>query len=1073
MSQLFGIQLDTLTNILLIITCAIIVGVVLLALGNAIFFKIGVRNIPRRRTQMLLIIFALMLSTTLLSSVLAIGDVITAAVQSVAIYNLGNVDETVEGGHGALGFFDDKVYYSLVKLARNYPDIAAVSAAMVEQNLLVADENSRQVRSKVTALAIIPGSEQGFGGMQNVNGGGRLRIADLSPDEVYLNNTTAQLLNAHPGDFIFLYSKRWPTQRYGFRVRAIVANGGLTGDTPFILSQIQPFRDIEGRSDDITKVFIANRGGGGVNGVGLSDSVDEEIEHRIPRDVHIIKVKQQGVLNSQKAENIFSRIFTLFSLFVLAIGLLLIFLIFVLLAAERRVEMGMARAIGVQRRHLVLMFLFEGTVYDLLASFFGLGLGVGVGILLVTFLGPTLARFDFPLKLTFQSHSLVIAYCLGVIFTFCSVAASSWFVSRMTVVEAIRNLPESERQALSLKEVCLLLLKLAKQGVRAIAEGKLKRARHIILEQVPEGLMGVIQVLLQSGLLPLLAGYGLMRLGLVQSQIAFFSLGLTLIVVGGGMLIKTVVEQVIRLLAQTRLQANRLFAAMAGLAIVAYWALPFDALAGLGLPRFQGGLEVFFIAGLMMVLGAAWALIANAELVVNPLLKLCSWHPRLRLMARLASAYPLHHRFRTGLSVVMFSLVIFAMTVMAVITYALQNTYTNIDVQTGGYDIQAVTYFKPLPVGGDINSVLASHGINPQDFASIGIRTVTAVGVIQPNAANPAWHLYPAQVVSGGFLRGLGLHLTARAQGFDSDSAVWQALQSNSHYALIDSSALPYRPHSFFNGPVYDPNAPPPADAGAPINPPGIDPYYAFSMDGIYQGDTTFRPAQVWVTGLQSSSAIKLTIIGVVDNSDSAHFGIYIPSETYGHTSADPATPDTQTYYFKVAPGQDKHALSLALGSAFLDYGLETTVLEDAIWEVRGPRILLSNILIGVVGMALLLGVAALAITGTRAVIERRQQIGMLRALGCSRRLVQGAFLCESFFVGCIGSLLGVTLGLIISSNIFAVNFFERYQTGLTFSVPWGELGIIVGAAVLASLAAALLPAWQAGHIPPVEALRY
>jgi len=1073
MSQLFGIQLDTLTNILLIITCAIIVGVVLLALGNAIFFKIGVRNIPRRRTQMILIIFALMLSTTLLSSVLAVGDVITAAVQSVAIYNLGNVDETVEGGNGALGFFDDKVYYSLVKLARNYPDIAAVSAAMVEQNLLVADEDSRQVRSKVTALAIIPGSEQGFGGMQNDNGGRRLRIADLASDEVYLNHTTAQLLNAHPGDFIYLYSKRWPAQRYGFRVRAIVANGGLTGDTPFILSQIQPFRDIERRSDDITKVFIANRGGGGVNGVALSDSVDEEIERWIPRYVHIIKVKQQGVLNSQKAENIFSRIFALFSLFVLAIGLLLIFLIFVLLAAERRVEMGMARAIGVQRRHLVLMFLFEGTVYDLLASFFGLGIGVGAGVLLVTFLGPTLARFDFPLKLTFQSHSLVIAYCLGVIFTFCSVAVSSWFVSRMTVVEAIRNLPESGRQALSLQEVCLLLLRLAKQGGKAIAQGKLKRARHIILEQVPEGLMGVIQVLLQSGLLPLLAGYGLMRLGLVQSQIAFFSLGLTLIVVGGGMLIKTVVEQVIRLLAQKRLQANRMFAALAGLAIVAYWALPFDALAGLGLPRFHGGLEVFFIAGLMMVLGAAWALIANAELVVNPLLKLCSWHPRLRIMARLASAYPLHHRFRTGLSVVMFSLVIFAMTVMAVITYALQNTYTNIDVQTGGYDIQAVTYFKPLPVGGDINSVLASNGINPQDFASIGISTATAVGVIQPNAANPAWHLYPARVVSGGFLQGLGLHLTARAQGFDSDSAIWQALQSNSHYALIDSSALPYRPDSFFNGQVYDPNAPPPAAAGTPVNPPGIDPYYAFSMDGIYQGDTTFRPAQVWVTGLQSSSALKLTIIGVVDNSDSAHFGIYIPSETYGHTSADPATPDTQTYYFRVALGQDKHALSLALGSAFLDYGLETTVLEDAIWQVRGPRILLSNILIGVVGMALLLGVAALAITGTRAVIERRQQIGMLRALGCSRRLVQGAFLCESFFVGCIGSLLGVTLGLIISSNIFAVNFFERYQTGLTFSVPWGELGIIVGAAVLASLAAALLPAWQAGHVPPVEALRY
>src|SRR5215471_1442748 len=222
MSQLFGIQLDTLTNLLLIITCAIIGGVVLLALSNAIFFKIGVRNIPRRRTQMILIIFALMLSTTLLSSVLAVGDVITAAEQSVAIYNLGNVDETVEGGHGALGFFDDKVYYSLVKLARNYPDIAAVGAAMVEQDLLVADEDSRQVRSKVTALAIIPGSEQGFGGMQNDNGRGHLQIASLSRDEVYLNHTAAQLLNAHAGDLIYLYSKRWPAKRYGFYVRAVV-----------------------------------------------------------------------------------------------------------------------------------------------------------------------------------------------------------------------------------------------------------------------------------------------------------------------------------------------------------------------------------------------------------------------------------------------------------------------------------------------------------------------------------------------------------------------------------------------------------------------------------------------------------------------------------------------------------------------------------------------------------------------------------------------------------------------------------------------------------------------------------
>ena len=85
MTHLFGIPIDRLTTILLVATLIIIGLVALLAISNVLFFKIGIRNIPRRRTQMLLIIFALMLSTTLLSSVLATGDVITTAVQTVAV----------------------------------------------------------------------------------------------------------------------------------------------------------------------------------------------------------------------------------------------------------------------------------------------------------------------------------------------------------------------------------------------------------------------------------------------------------------------------------------------------------------------------------------------------------------------------------------------------------------------------------------------------------------------------------------------------------------------------------------------------------------------------------------------------------------------------------------------------------------------------------------------------------------------------------------------------------------------------------------------------------------------------
>src|SRR5436305_7063232 len=523
MTQLFGIPLDRLTTILIIITLGIVGLVALLALGNLIFFKIGVRNIPRRRTQMWLIIFALMLSTTLLSSVLATGDVIIGAVQSVAVYNLGSVDETIQGGRG---YFPDGVYYRLLNLARHDHDIAAVGAALVEHDLLVADETSRQVRSKVTALAVLPGSEQGFGGMREDNGKSQFTIAALGTNDVYLNHTTALLLNAHAGDMLYLYAQRWPGGRHQMHVVGIVADGGLVGSSPYILSNLQTFQNIENRYDDITEIFVSNRNRGDASDIALSDRVTSGLRNSIPIDEHVDQVKTQGVQNSQKAEDLFSRVFTLFALFALAIGLLLIFLIFVLLAAERRAEMGMARAIGVQRRHLILMYVFEGTVYDLISSFIGLFIGLGIGAILFLFLEPILARFNFPLKLAIQPHSLMIAYCLGVIFTFCSVGFSAWVVSRMTVVDALRNLPESERPSASLVELLTKFLDLMKRL------GSTHNIRRILVEQIPDTLIGLISRLARLGILPLLLGYLLLELGLKRSQITPFSLGLSLLVIG-------------------------------------------------------------------------------------------------------------------------------------------------------------------------------------------------------------------------------------------------------------------------------------------------------------------------------------------------------------------------------------------------------------------------------------------------------------------------------------------------------------------------------------------------------------
>ena len=140
--------------------------------------------------------------------------------------------------------------------------------------------------------------------------------------------------------------------------------------------------------------------------------------------------------------------FTTFGSFSIAAGILLIFLIFIMLAAERRGELGIARAVGTRQRNLVQMFLFEGVAYDVLAAAVGALLGIVVAYLMVLVMA---SAFDetsgFHITYSVTPRTVIVAYALGVLLTFAVVGASAWRVSRMNIVTAIRNLPEPPARA--------------------------------------------------------------------------------------------------------------------------------------------------------------------------------------------------------------------------------------------------------------------------------------------------------------------------------------------------------------------------------------------------------------------------------------------------------------------------------------------------------------------------------------------------------------------------------------------------------------------------------------------------
>ena len=117
----------------------------------------------------------------------------------------------------------------------------------------------------------------------------------------------------------------------------------------------------------------------------LSDLVVEDIK----RDT--LDIAEQGA-------SAFTTIFIVAGLFGITAGLVLIFLIFVMLAAERKSEMGMARAVGAQRGRLVEMFVFEGTAYDLAAATVGVALGVVAGLIIALTLGQAFAGVGLDIR---------------------------------------------------------------------------------------------------------------------------------------------------------------------------------------------------------------------------------------------------------------------------------------------------------------------------------------------------------------------------------------------------------------------------------------------------------------------------------------------------------------------------------------------------------------------------------------------------------------------------------------------------------------------------------------------------
>ena len=163
--------------------------------------------------------------------------------------------------------------------------------------------------------------------------------------------------------------------------------------------------------------------------------------------------------------------------------------------------------------------------------------------------------------------------------------------------------------------------------------------------------------------------------------------------------------------------------------------------------------------------------------------------------------------------------------------------------------------------------------------------------------------------------------------------------------------------------------------------------------------------------------------------------------------------------------------------AAIKKMGLTTFSLLDASRTLRMAFGILDMFLLVFGSIALVVASIGVINTLVMAVLERRREIGIMKALGASDGDVRGLFFSEAGVMGMLGGACGVLLGWAIARLVnISINYFLRRQEVPTenfLSVPWWLILLAIGFSVLVTLFAGLYPAGRAAKLDPVQALRY
>jgi putative ABC transport system permease protein len=956
-----------------------------IALRRPVLRRLALRQIGRRRNEAALVIAGSVLGTAIIIGSLIVGDTLNFSVKQIAYDNLGPIDEYVSAQTVAQG---DQAARRIEPLRRD-PDIDGILSLRGDQAAVTLGAGqARKAEPRASVWEVDFTKAATFG---NSPGGSGLTGPAPGPGEAVINQDLADALGARQGETltVYLYGKARDVQ-----VARVVPTSGLAGAGvgdvtrnlffgPGVL--VEAARSSGAKAEPRAFTFVSNTGD--VEGGNLrSDAVEQKLKAALgpltAQGVAVDKTKQSVLNGAKQAGDGLGSLFLFIGSFSIIAGILLLVNIFVMLAEERKSELGMLRAVGMKRSRLVRTFIIEGTIYALVASLLGILVGIGVGRAVVVVAAQIFQSFSADdgggLDLAFHVTpiSILNGFAMGFLIALVTVALTSIRISRINIIAAIRDLPNEGGRKLKRRWVVAATLAAALFGA--------------LSAQAIAGNEGVGSYLFPS--LAVLAACPLL----------------------------------------VRLASKRWVYSGASLVVLA-WGLAANTIRPHILD--DGSTATFIVMGTVLTFSAVFLVSQNQDLITRLFRPLINRPTLGGLASRLAVAYPVARRFRTGAILIMYSLVVFTLVLITVLGSLIGSTVdTEVANASGGFGMRAkfnpsaqlgdpVKAFTSGPFAGKVDAV-APLRVAPAKVTDLGSFTepqdVTVVGADR------------ALLDTGVF------KLSKRLARFGDDQAAWRAALSDSRYVIMEQylgqdggpAAITYAPGDTLT--LTDPR--------------------------------TGKAEQKTIAGIIQSA---FSFYGVGDNAFASPIilGDAATREQFGQGAKVSAA------LLKPASGVSEQSLAAELQGQFLPQGLVATRVRASVEQNFAANRSFFQLMQGFLALGLLVGIAGLGVVMVRAVRERRRNIGVLRALGFQARTVQRAFLTESSFVALEGILLGTALGVVTTYLLFQNDpSFDNASIG--FPIPWASIAVLVAATALASLAATAWPARKASRIRPAVALR-